>query len=115
MKLLHEFSLDFVRDGRPRMWTVLVGRDGLCKTSILRAIALAASGRVLTNQLAANHASSLADRREGASKLVRVRAEFDLDALLVAGQSRDLLGLTSETRRLTSELTPCRSLSPARA
>lgn len=105
MKLLHGFSLDFMRNGHPRMWTVLVGRNGLCKTSILRAIALAASGRVLTNQLAANHASSLSDRRQGASTVVQVRAEFDLAEPPPAGQSRLLPALSSDTRRLFSQLT----------
>ncbi len=64
LKLLRDFELDFTRDGEPRMWTVLVGRNGLCKTSILRALALAASGRDRANQLAQGLHRSMRDARD---------------------------------------------------
>ncbi|MCX4239206.1 AAA family ATPase [Paraliomyxa miuraensis] len=64
LKLLRDFELDFTRDGEPRMWTVLVGRNGLCKTAILRALALAASGRDRANQLAQGLHRSLRDVRD---------------------------------------------------
>lgn len=106
MKLLREFSLDFTRDGQPRMWTVLVGRNGLCKTSILRAIALAASGRDLANQLAVQLWSSFPDRRSEQGRAVNIRAVFDLGAPLPAGQTRQLPHLPdTPERRLCSELT----------
>ncbi|PTL79841.1 AAA family ATPase [Vitiosangium sp. GDMCC 1.1324] len=62
LKLLRDFRLS-LRDaqGRPRMWTVLTGENGLCKTSILQAIAMAASGYVRANQLA--DVPALPDRR----------------------------------------------------
>jgi hypothetical protein len=62
LKLLRDFRLS-LRDaqGQPRMWTVLIGENGLCKTSILQAIAMAASGYVRANQLA--DVPSLPDRR----------------------------------------------------
>ncbi|MBM7112451.1 AAA family ATPase [Archangium primigenium] len=62
LKLLRDFRLD-LRDaqGQPRMWTVLIGENGLCKTSILQAIAMAASGYIRANQLA--DVPSLPDRR----------------------------------------------------
>ncbi|KIG15629.1 ATP binding protein [Enhygromyxa salina] len=75
IKLLRNFELDFTRDGEPRMWTVLVGPNGLCKTSILRALALAASGRDRANQLAQDLLSSLRDARRPESA-VTVRGQF---------------------------------------
>ncbi|MEX1361514.1 MAG: AAA family ATPase [Nannocystaceae bacterium] len=64
LKLLRDFELDFSRGDEPRMWTVLVGRNGLCKTAILRALALAASGRDRANQLAQGLHRSLRDVRD---------------------------------------------------
>lgn len=77
MKLLRDFELDFTRAGSPRMWTVLVGPNGLCKTSILRAIALAASGRDRANQLGQDLISSWRDaRRPGDRTVVTIKGEF---------------------------------------
>lgn len=45
IKILAEQELSFVTgDGSPRLWTVLIGNNGLCKTTILQAIALATVG-----------------------------------------------------------------------
>lgn len=52
VKLLRDLSLDFVRDGGVRKWTVLIGENGVCKTALLQCIALAASGPDRANQLA---------------------------------------------------------------
>ena len=52
IKLLGDVTVSFLRDGQPRMWTALIGENGLCKTTFLQAIALAASGRDRANQLA---------------------------------------------------------------
>jgi hypothetical protein len=77
LKLLRNFKLDFTRDGQPRMWTVLVGRNGLCKTSILRAIALAASGRDLANELSSEQRQSFRDlRRPTHAALIRASFGF---------------------------------------
>ncbi|MHC5539999.1 AAA family ATPase [Singulisphaera rosea] len=62
VKLLNNVRIPFTRDGKPRPWTVLVGENGLCKTTILQAIALAAGGPDRANQLLTD-ARSLADRR----------------------------------------------------
>lgn len=62
------------------MWTVIVGRNGLCKTSILRMIALAASGRDRANQLAQDLISSLRDARQPEVPSI-VRAEFGFGEL----------------------------------
>lgn len=62
-KLLRHVELVFAReDGTPRSWTVLVGENGLCKTTLLHAIALAASGPTRANQLIPD-AVALRDRR----------------------------------------------------
>jgi hypothetical protein len=50
IKLIKELTLDFThkdepRKGEPRMWTVIIGPNGTCKTAILQAIALAAAGQ----------------------------------------------------------------------
>lgn len=74
LKLLRDFRLSLKDEqGRPRMWTVLIGENGLCKTSILQAIAMAASGYVRANQLA--DVPSLPDRRRADSE-VRIHADF---------------------------------------
>jgi len=44
LKLLRDIEIPFLRGSEPRLWTVLVGENGLCKTSILQAIALASLG-----------------------------------------------------------------------
>lgn len=78
LKLLRDFSLS-LRDaqGRPRMWTVLIGENGLCKTSILQAIAMAASGYVRANQLA--DVPSLPDRRRTGGATT-IEADFTFGA-----------------------------------
>lgn len=93
LKLLREFSLSCqYEDGSPRMWTVLLGENGLCKTSILQAIAMAASGYVRSNQLA--DVPSLPDRRNPKAR-VHIGAEFTFGALKHA--ARDYPGLQSRT------------------
>jgi hypothetical protein len=75
LKLLREVALSFTReDGEIRPWTVLVGENGSCKTAILQAIALAASGATLGSELA--DVSSLPDRRQPATELMLIGAEF---------------------------------------
>jgi hypothetical protein len=76
-KLLRDFQLDFTRAGEPRMWTVLVGPNGLCKTTVLRAIAMAASGRDRANQLAQDLIGSLRDARRPAERAaVNIAGQF---------------------------------------
>lgn len=74
LKLLRDLELDFVKtDGSTRMWTVLVGENGYGKSSVLRALALAAVGPERGSQLA--EVASLPDRRRRAAH-VRIQAEF---------------------------------------
>lgn len=63
VKLARDLYLPLVRNGLPRMWTVVIGENGACKTTILQAAALAASGPTRSNQLA--DAASFIDRRPG--------------------------------------------------
>lgn len=64
LKRLGDFRLSFTRkDGQPRMWTVIIGRNGTGKTSILQAIALAAAGKAQVNSLAKPVVGHLRDRR----------------------------------------------------
>lgn len=64
LKLLRDFALEFTRaNGEPRMWTVVIGRNGTAKTSILQAIALAAAGARQVGVLAKPVVGHLVDRR----------------------------------------------------
>ncbi|MGK3996365.1 AAA family ATPase [Sorangium sp. So ce1024] len=79
LKLLRDLRLSFTTpSGEPRMWTVIVGENGLCKTSILQAIALAASGPDRANQLA--DIPSLPDRRHPDERL-EIAASFEFGPL----------------------------------
>jgi predicted ATPase len=69
IKLLARSELSFTdREGRPRMWTVLLGDNGLCKSTILQCIAISAAGPKLGSALARD-ASALVrvDANEGAT------------------------------------------------
>ncbi len=58
VKLLGDQDFSFVRaDGSPRLWTVLIGDNGLCKTTVLQAIGLAASGDKQATSLVADAAT----------------------------------------------------------
>jgi hypothetical protein len=73
LKLLREVDISFLRDGEPRPWTVFVAENGLCKTTILQSIAMAASGPILASELA--DVISLPDRRRP-EELTLIEAEF---------------------------------------
>ncbi|MCX4245698.1 AAA family ATPase [Paraliomyxa miuraensis] len=81
LRLIRDLELDFVDgDGEPRMWTVLIGRNGAGKTSILQAIALAAVGHLRANQLAGATAVSMPDRRHP-DDAMRIEATFGFGRL----------------------------------
>jgi hypothetical protein len=102
LKLLRDFKLDFVRsDGTTRLWTVIVGENGLCKTSILRALALAAVGPERGNQLA--DTPSLPDRRLSEPR-VSIGANFEISG--VNGNT----GHAPRVLRSQIDLAPSRSL-----
>lgn len=75
LKLVRELALDFTHESKPRMWTVFVAENGACKTTLLQAIGLAASGPERANQLA--DVPSLPDLRRP-THAVRINAGFEL-------------------------------------
>ncbi|HEX5754591.1 MAG TPA: AAA family ATPase [Archangium sp.] len=79
MKLMRDLVLDFTHEDKPRMWTVFVAENGACKTTLLQAIALAASGPDRANQLA--DVPSLPDVRR-AGETVQVGADFEFGTRL---------------------------------
>lgn len=79
LKRLRDFSLDFLHEGSPRMWTVLIGENGTAKTTLLQAIALAATGSKQVNTLAGPIVRHLRDRRT--EKRLKISAHFELAPL----------------------------------
>jgi hypothetical protein len=76
VKLMRDLALDFTHEGKPRMWTAFVAENGACKTTLLQAIALAASGPDRANQLA--DVPSLPDlRRAGEDEATELKASFE--------------------------------------
>jgi hypothetical protein len=64
VKLLRDVEIDFVGAGdRPRMWTVFVGENRLCKTTLLQTIAAAACGPDRGTQLVTDVVASWPDLR----------------------------------------------------
>jgi hypothetical protein len=72
---MRHLSCSFERAGAPRMWTVLLGRNGLGKTTLLRTIAMAATGTVRANQLVGGQIPTLRDRRRPTAT-VEIGARF---------------------------------------
>jgi len=101
LKLLRNIEIPFLRGTEPRLWTVLVGENGLCKTSILQAIALASLGADSANFFQ-EIIPSLPDRRN-AKEAVHIRAGFSFGS--VWHQKRDYPGYghpSAHHPRLTS-------------
>ena len=74
-KLLRDLEVSFTSaDGSPRMWTVFVGENGLCKTTLLRAIAMTALGRDFSNNLVDDAPAYLDKRTPDAT--ARIDATF---------------------------------------
>jgi DNA repair exonuclease SbcCD ATPase subunit len=81
LRLIRDLQLSFLDDrGEPRRWTVLIGKNGMGKTSILQAIALAAVGGLRVNQLAGATSASMRDRRH-LGQAVEIEAEFGFGSL----------------------------------
>jgi hypothetical protein len=84
-RLLRALQVPFVRgDDTPRPWTVFVGDEGTCKSTLLRMIALAAAGSEIGSALAPDVAP-YRDRR-GPDTALRVDASFARGADLVIAQ-----------------------------
>jgi len=81
LRLIRDLRLSFEQaPGTPRMWTVLIGRNGTGKTSILQAIALASAGYLRANQLAGPLSVSMPDRRHADEKM-EIDASFCFGSL----------------------------------
>lgn len=75
VKLLRDVKVDFVgADDRPRMWTVFVGENRLCKTTLLQTIAAAACGQDRGTQLVTDVIASWPDLRNPVP--LSIEAEF---------------------------------------
>ena len=103
LKLLRDVHIPFTDgNGEPRKWTVLLGKNGLCKTSILQSIALISSGQRRAQQLA--NIPSLRDRRSESST-VEIQAEFGFSQSYHAHRTYpDLDPKPPEPPRLTAKL-----------
>jgi hypothetical protein len=65
VKLLRDIHIDFTRaDGSPRMWTVFVGENRLCKTTLLQTLAAGACGIDRGTQIVADTVASWPDLRK---------------------------------------------------
>ncbi len=104
VKLMRSLSLDFTHENRPRMWTVFVAEGGACKTTLLQAIALTASGADRASALA--EVASLPDlRRPG--EPVRISADFEFGTRLEKWRrfpEPNLFAKSRDTLRLRSSL-----------
>lgn len=76
LKLLRDLRLEFSNaDGSLRLWTVIIGKNGTGKSSLLQAIALASAGSLQVNTLAGRAVGHLRDRRS--EDPMQVDAEFE--------------------------------------
>lgn len=118
LKLIERCTLDLVdpHTDAPRMWTVLIGRNGRGKTSILRTIAALSAGFVQASHLAKPWILSLPDRRPPRPEQDRpqigrhpsppwMRAYFSIapEAIAPAGLPSDAVGIFSSLSHLRGE------------
>lgn len=76
-KLMRRLEVPFLRpDGSPRLWTVFVGENGTCKTTLLRTIALSAAGTAFANNLVNEPSSYMDLRRSGQPAKIEARFGF---------------------------------------
>lgn len=103
LKLLRDVRLSFLdAAGEPRMWTVIVGENRLCKTTLLQAIAAAAAGTDRGTQLIGDVAASWPDLRRPVA--VELDAEFGFSAARHARRSYPGRSPQSGSPRLCSTL-----------
>jgi hypothetical protein len=109
VKLLRDLDLSFLNeDGSRRMWTVFVGDNGLCKTTLLQSIALVAAGTVRSNQLA--NVPSFPDRRPGAAA-AEITGTFRVGTALDGDAGTVLKGPTSRVSSTLSVEPPAQVFS----
>jgi len=91
VKLLADQTFSFVRpDGSIRTWTVLLGDNGLCKTTVLQAIALASNGEKMARALVQDAADYV--RQDRPERGAEIRAVFDTSSGQLAAQMHVLEG-----------------------
>jgi hypothetical protein len=82
-----DVSLDLTRpDGSLAGWTVLAGRNGSGKTSILRAVALAIGGPGVARNLVSDFASWVSVAKRQATAAVQLTYEADVDRFGAGGR-----------------------------
>jgi hypothetical protein len=106
LRLLAEQEFSFLGpDGQPRMWTVIVGENGVCKSTILQAIALAALGPKLGTAVAQDAQQFL---NVFARDSARIKASFRpqdqgsplVVSLHIVPERHDLIHGTQESLRM---------------
>lgn len=100
-KLMRELEVSFLRaDGSPRLWTVFVGENGTCKTTLLRVIALTTAGTAFANNLVAEPPAYLDVRQRGRQPPVVASIVADLgfanDSFV--GLDREYVAFTSANK-----------------
>lgn len=110
VRRIESLELDFTRNSQPRMWTVLLGENGLCKTTLLQAVGLAAMGANKANQLV-NSPRSLRPIGSNAQSVIEASFHLPKDpSRKVAFGPRDASQLHS-TLRLDPEWNEFRGFS----
>jgi len=103
VKLLRDVEIDFVGlDGHPRMWTVIVGENRLCKTTLLQTIAAAACGADRGTQLVTDVVASWPDLRRPVP--LEIDATFGFSETRHARRQYPGLDAPSSPPRLRSHL-----------
>lgn len=83
VKILADQTFSFVRDdGSVRTWTVLLGENGVCKTTVLQAIALASSGDKMARALVEDAADYV--HQAHADREVEIGASFETQSAPLA-------------------------------
>lgn len=111
VKLLRDVEVDFVgADGRPRMWTVFVGENRLCKTTLLQTIAAAASGVDRGTQLVTDVIASWPDLRNPVA--LSIESEFGFSE--ASHRDREYPALFSRHESVPPRLTSTLHLEPGK-
>lgn len=103
VRLLAGQEFSFARpDGRPRLWTVILGDNGLCKSTILQSIALAALGPKLASSVMRDAQSLRSEDREGETASIEACFTPPKEAGLFGHQDK------AEDLKLVLEVQPSR-------
>lgn len=104
VKLLRDLEIDFIgADGEPRMWTVFVGENRLCKTTLLQTIAASACGHDRGTQLVTDEVASWPDLRD--SREIEIETVFGFSEERHAVREYPDIPRPADPPRLRSHLT----------